>query len=73
MQPVEEVEHGCGGVPSVLARSRRRTVPPGAGVVTVEPVLTAVLPVYNGGEEIVDNVDVIRRALAEGCPARTSR
>jgi glycosyltransferase involved in cell wall biosynthesis len=37
-------------------------------VVTVEPVLTAVLPVYNGGEEIVDNVDVIRRALAEGLP-----
>jgi glycosyltransferase involved in cell wall biosynthesis len=31
-------------------------------------VLTAVLPVYNGGEEIVDNVDVIRRALVEGLP-----
>jgi len=37
-------------------------------VVTVEPVLTAILPVYNGGEEIVDNVGVIRRALAEGLP-----
>lgn len=37
-------------------------------MVTVEPVLTAVLPVYNGGEEIVDNVDVIRRALADGLP-----
>jgi glycosyltransferase involved in cell wall biosynthesis len=37
-------------------------------VVTVEPVLTAVLPVYNGGEEIVDNVGVIRRALADGLP-----
>jgi glycosyltransferase involved in cell wall biosynthesis len=31
-------------------------------------VLSAVLPVYNGGEEIVDNVGVIRRALTEGLP-----
>jgi glycosyltransferase involved in cell wall biosynthesis len=30
--------------------------------------VTAVLPVYNGGEEIVENVGVIRRALAEGLP-----
>jgi len=37
-------------------------------VVTVEPVLTAVLPVYNGGEEIVENVGVIRLALADGLP-----
>jgi glycosyltransferase involved in cell wall biosynthesis len=37
-------------------------------VVTVEPVLTAILPVYNGGEEIVENVGVIRRALADGLP-----
>ena len=37
-------------------------------MVTVEPVLTAVVPVYNGGEEIVENVDVIRRALADGLP-----
>ena len=37
-------------------------------LVTVEPVLTAVLPVYNGGEEIVANVGVIRRALADGLP-----
>ena len=29
-------------------------------------MLSAVLPVYNGGTEIVDNVDVIRRALATG-------
>jgi glycosyltransferase involved in cell wall biosynthesis len=35
-------------------------------VVTVEPVLTAIVPVYNGGEEIVENVGVIRRALADG-------
>jgi glycosyltransferase involved in cell wall biosynthesis len=31
-------------------------------------VLSAILPVYNGGEEIVENVGVIRRALAEGLP-----
>jgi len=31
-------------------------------------VLTAVLPVYNGGAAIVGNVDVIRRALAAGLP-----
>jgi glycosyltransferase involved in cell wall biosynthesis len=37
-------------------------------VATVEPVLSAILPVYNGGEEIVDNVGVIRRALAAGLP-----
>jgi glycosyltransferase involved in cell wall biosynthesis len=30
--------------------------------------LTAVLPVYNGGEEIVENVGVIRRVLANGLP-----
>jgi glycosyltransferase involved in cell wall biosynthesis len=37
-------------------------------VVTVEPVLSAVLPVYNGGDEILDNVGVIRRTLAAGLP-----
>jgi glycosyltransferase involved in cell wall biosynthesis len=31
-------------------------------------VLTAVVPVYNGGAEIVDNVGVIRRALVDGLP-----
>ena len=31
-------------------------------------MLSAVLPVYNGGAEIVDNVGVIRRALATGLP-----
>jgi glycosyltransferase involved in cell wall biosynthesis len=30
--------------------------------------LTAVLPVYNGGEEIVENVGLVRRALADGLP-----
>lgn len=32
------------------------------------PLLTAVVPVYNGGDEIVDNVSVIQRALTEGLP-----
>jgi glycosyltransferase involved in cell wall biosynthesis len=32
------------------------------------PLLTAILPVYNGGDEIVENVGVIRRVLAEGLP-----
>jgi len=31
-------------------------------------VLSAILPVYNGGEEIVANVGVIRQALADGLP-----
>jgi len=30
------------------------------------PLVTVVVPVYNGGEEIVDNIGVIRRAVAEG-------
>src|SRR5205814_2093873 len=46
--------------PSVRARSRGDRI--------VEAVLSAVLPVYNGGAEIVGNVDVIRRALATGLP-----
>lgn len=35
------------------------------------PLLTVVIPVYNGGDEIVDNVGVIRRALVEGLPGET--
>lgn len=30
------------------------------------PLLTVVVPVYNGGDEIVANIDVIRRAVAVG-------
>src|SRR5205823_11420690 len=32
------------------------------------PLVTVVVPVYNGGEEIVANVGVIRRAVAAGLP-----
>jgi glycosyltransferase involved in cell wall biosynthesis len=30
------------------------------------PLLTVVVPVYNGGDEIVDNVNVIQRSVSEG-------
>lgn len=30
------------------------------------PLLTVVIPVYNGGDEIVQNVGIIRRAIADG-------
>ena len=30
------------------------------------PLLTVVVPVYNGGDEIVDNVSAIRRAVTHG-------
>jgi glycosyltransferase involved in cell wall biosynthesis len=32
------------------------------------PLLTVVVPVYNGGEEIVENVEQIRRVVATGLP-----
>ena len=34
------------------------------------PLLTVVIPVYNGGDEVVANVDVIRQAVAGGVPER---
>src|SRR4051812_9751050 len=58
----------CVGAPIVLARSQQGPYRRARRLVTVEPVLTAILPVYNGGREIVDNVGVIRRALADGLP-----
>ncbi len=67
MQAVEEIEEASSTAPSRWF-GHGRTVSLGAAGVTVEPVLTAVLPVYNGGEEIVENVGVIRRVLAEGLP-----
>ncbi|PWU25336.1 MAG: hypothetical protein C5B48_01845 [Candidatus Rokuibacteriota bacterium] len=32
------------------------------------PLLTVVVPVYNGGDRVVENVETIRRAVAEGLP-----
>jgi glycosyltransferase involved in cell wall biosynthesis len=34
------------------------------------PLLTVVVPVYNGGEEVVGNVDVIRSRVAGGLPGQ---
>src|ERR671934_1718011 len=34
------------------------------------PLSTVVIPVYNGGDEVVANVDVIRQAVAGGVPER---
>jgi glycosyltransferase involved in cell wall biosynthesis len=34
----------------------------------MRPLLTVVVPVYNGGDEIVGNVEAIRRAVLEGLP-----
>ena len=61
MQPVEVRRGQRVAGPSVRVRSWGDRI--------VEPVLSAVLPVYNGGAEIVGNVDVIRRTLATGLPA----
>jgi glycosyltransferase involved in cell wall biosynthesis len=52
------------------------SVSPGAEVtaapngLSTRPLLTAVVPVYNGGEEIVDNVAAIQRALVTGLPRK---
>src|SRR5919198_1258901 len=34
------------------------------------PLLTVVIPVYNGGDQVVANVEVIRQAVAGGVPER---
>lgn len=47
---------GGPAVPASAERSRSR------------PLLTVVVPVYNGGDEIVANVDVIRAAVVDGLP-----
>jgi glycosyltransferase involved in cell wall biosynthesis len=67
VQAIEEVEHAAFAAPSGWL-GHERTVPFIAVGDTVGPMLSAVLPVYNGGDEIVENVAVIRRALAEGLP-----
>jgi glycosyltransferase involved in cell wall biosynthesis len=36
----------------------------------IRPIVTVVVPVYNGGDEVVANVDVIRRSVAAGVPER---
>jgi len=39
-----------------------------AGGSVTRPSLTVVVPVYNGGDEIVANVELIRRVVADGLP-----
>ena len=34
----------------------------------MRPLLTVVVPVYNGGDEIVTNVEAIRDAVVDGLP-----
>lgn len=37
-------------------------------VLAQRPLLTVVVPVYNGGDQIVDNVNIIQRAVSAGLP-----
>ena len=49
---------------SVASGSERRlSVEPGC---RSRPLVTVVVPVYNGGEDIVENVETIRSAVAGG-------
>ncbi len=36
-----------------------------------QPALTVVVPVYNGGPEIVGNIETIRRSVQRGLPGET--
>jgi len=49
-------------VPSASPRPATAVVPDGR---RSQPLLTVVIPVYNGGDEIVENVGVIRRAVTQ--------
>jgi glycosyltransferase involved in cell wall biosynthesis len=40
-------------------------------VASARPLLTVVVPVYNGGEGIVENVAAIRRAITDGLPGES--
>jgi glycosyltransferase involved in cell wall biosynthesis len=46
-----------------VASASRETVE--AGGTRSRPLLSVIVPVYNGGDDIVENVDVIRRAVSE--------
>lgn len=49
---------------SLQSGSRESTASDGAVAAPQRPLLTVVVPVYNGGHEIVENVALIRRAAA---------
>jgi glycosyltransferase involved in cell wall biosynthesis len=52
-------------LPSAPSRSRAAVA---EEVIVQRPLLTVVIPVYNGGDEIVDNVNVIQRTVSAGMP-----
>ena len=52
-----------------VPRSSTAVEPTDAARASVRLLLTVVVPVFNGGDEIVDNVGVIQRAVAEGLRA----
>src|SRR5205823_1626577 len=51
---------------SPCAFANPRTIDPVDEGGTTQPLLTVVVPVYNGGDEIVGNVEHIREAIARG-------
>jgi glycosyltransferase involved in cell wall biosynthesis len=56
-------------ISSASSREPARRIGPVAQSGTTRPLLTVVVPVYNGGDEIVDNVEQIRRAVTAGLDA----
>ena len=42
--------------------------PASAVIAPSRPLLTVVVPVYNGGDEIVENVGIIQRSIAADLP-----
>jgi glycosyltransferase involved in cell wall biosynthesis len=55
-------------VSAVDSSSGLFTSPAGHSDPGTRPVLTVVVPVYNGGEEVVDNLDAIKGAITDGLP-----
>ncbi len=66
----------CAGRSPAVRRIGRMAAPSAAAATPgtdgegrrARPLLTVVVPVYNGGEEIVANVELIRRTVTEGLP-----
>ena len=52
----------------IVQSERRELVESEPGDRPLRPLLTVIVPVYNGGHEIVENVGVIRRAAAGNLP-----
>ena len=54
-----------------VGRSTTAAPVPDAGATPTRPLLTVVVPVYNGGDEIVENVGVIERTVTGGLPGES--